>query len=843
MTFESSHETVPVVLKQVEAFLNNAPLVSQMNVVKVDDKGKTALVPSASVLDYFHRPPCLKFFSFVRFLRHFERIEKKNKSFVSDSDTDANSLQNEDPDIVDADNFSDISSNASEHNFLQRIGNTLLPFQPSHPSYYSFCLRRRKQFHERAIRFSGKRLSDVWKLSESFDIKDLDERERYAVSVLGCFVPWIRDETNADNNASDGYGFLQHNENWWDALCRIGMPRYGQTWKRTKKRAGRDYAIHDDDIAILDNIQSLQVGFTAQKKFDRELKRTTSDAEADALGENNSSDNDDSDANDNSDERSTHIYSDEEENESDIENSEDAPEMNNSFALPNLKSNAICKHLINNNLLPTDPDLHLQGTFSADIAKQAKRWYRRVHAQVPDKAPPADDEEPFVSNCSSMEVVQWIRHGFQGLSPHFKDSAQSSGGRLSLLAIMKKYTLDSEQQRVFLYISCAIIRKILRRLEAANDDSLPLLATLKPLKAFVNTVLGSKQLIYFVTGAAGSGKSEIIAAVDFFVQQLDDYSSTFRKCAASNIAGARIGGGTGHKMFRLAGTEAGGTIPCKITDDNILDFAKVGVIVIDEVSMCNRKLLGLFESQTRRLTCNPDKIWGGIDIVFMGDLFQLPGIPSVFPFQLPTSTTSEISKHMGGYRAWKAINTVTTLRGNHRFKDDPEFGELLLRIRQGIPTDQDLAVLQRQCHNSSRLSAIPTHSEVKFATKNNRDRVLLNRAVFENKAKHLYEFNPTLAARQALNGMFLRILATITPKATTRIRKSDMAKMRMLSDQDLKTGMSVLEIYRHSPNVLTATADGAVDPVSASAHVLKVHYDFYYVFSSLHNYNVPRFFH
>ena len=48
---------------------------------------------------------------------------------------------------------------------------------------------------------------------------------------------------------------------------------------------------------------------------------------------------------------------------------------------------------------------------------------------------------------------------------------------------------------------------------------------------------------------------------------------------------------------------------------------------------------------------------------------------------------------MGNSVQWGALNAVIFLVQNHRFKDDPEYGELLERIAKGQATKQDIKTI------------------------------------------------------------------------------------------------------------------------------------------------------
>jgi hypothetical protein len=71
----------------------------------------------------------------------------------------------------------------------------------------------------------------------------------------------------------------------------------------------------------------------------------------------------------------------------------------------------------------------------------------------------------------------------------------------------------------------------------------------------------------------------------------------------------------------------------------------------------------------------------------------------------------------------------------HRFKNDPEWGALLLRFRDGKMTDDDIRLI------NERVVAPNTQlpEDIKYATYYNRDRDSINTALFEERCKHLFQ--------------------------------------------------------------------------------------------------------
>lgn len=125
----------------------------------------------------------------------------------------------------------------------------------------------------------------------------------------------------------------------------------------------------------------------------------------------------------------------------------------------------------------------------------------------------------------------------------------------------------------------------------------------------------------FIQGMAGTGKSA-------FIKYLQHNSNkNIVLCSPTAIAALNVGGMTLHSLFRLP-------IMDFITDDrlfkmnrkSVIDVIKaINILIIDEVSMVRPDILDAVDKVCRRIRGNY-KPFGGIQVVLIGDLYQLPPI-------------------------------------------------------------------------------------------------------------------------------------------------------------------------------------------------------------------------
>ncbi|MEK7631076.1 MAG: AAA family ATPase [Patescibacteria group bacterium] len=178
-----------------------------------------------------------------------------------------------------------------------------------------------------------------------------------------------------------------------------------------------------------------------------------------------------------------------------------------------------------------------------------------------------------------------------------------------------------------------------------------------------------------ITGEPGSGKSYLIGQ---YIGYLREHGIEPAITASTGIAATHIGGMTIHSWSGLGIRDA-------LTDYD-LDFLtqkeklverarKTHVLIIDEISMLDAHTLGMIDTILRALRRNPAP-FGGMQVIFVGDFFQLPpiargGRASRFAFEAPS---------------WSAAGLLTCYLSEQHRQEDPVFLDMLLSIRKGEVT-------------------------------------------------------------------------------------------------------------------------------------------------------------
>jgi len=191
----------------------------------------------------------------------------------------------------------------------------------------------------------------------------------------------------------------------------------------------------------------------------------------------------------------------------------------------------------------------------------------------------------------------------------------------------------------------------------------------------------------FITGKAGTGKSTL----------LKYFRKTTKKkavvLAPTGVSALNVEGQTIHSFF---------LIPPNITPEKVLEhkltkkrqklIMELDMIIIDEVSMLRADLLDCIDVSLRHYRKEPNLAFGGVQMIFIGDLYQLP----------PVVTREDGDVLVaGGYKSPYFFSAKVLREGEIIFinfekiyrQKDNDFIELLNKIRDNSAQDEDLEML------------------------------------------------------------------------------------------------------------------------------------------------------
>jgi hypothetical protein len=201
---------------------------------------------------------------------------------------------------------------------------------------------------------------------------------------------------------------------------------------------------------------------------------------------------------------------------------------------------------------------------------------------------------------------------------------------------------------------------------------------------------------FYITGKAGTGKSTFI---HYFAQKT---KKKILMTAFTGIAAINVGGQTIHSFFRFPFKPL---LPAdhEITrfnrnDEKYKIIEEIDTIVIDEVSMLRSDILEGIDYSLRINGGNPHKPFGGKQLLFVGDIFQLPPVvDATEEVQKFVFTDVYKSEYFFDSLAYKSLNpSYFEFTKVHRQKDDLLFVTLLDHIRRCKADEMTLANLNQR---------------------------------------------------------------------------------------------------------------------------------------------------
>jgi ATP-dependent DNA helicase PIF1 len=196
-----------------------------------------------------------------------------------------------------------------------------------------------------------------------------------------------------------------------------------------------------------------------------------------------------------------------------------------------------------------------------------------------------------------------------------------------------------------------------------------------------------RRQIVFVTGGAGTGKSTFIHELR---ERLPDRKIVV--LAPTGVAALNAGGQTIHSFCQLPLRAVRPEDIREIDEREVVE--NLDLLVIDEVSMVRADILDGVE-RFLRVNRRSTAPFGGVQIVLVGDLFQLP--PVVTSSDRPFLEERYASPHFFSAHCLRGLSfTPVELQVVYRQRD-AEFATLLRSVRDGDDVASAVAEINRQC--------------------------------------------------------------------------------------------------------------------------------------------------
>lgn len=243
---------------------------------------------------------------------------------------------------------------------------------------------------------------------------------------------------------------------------------------------------------------------------------------------------------------------------------------------------------------------------------------------------------------------------------------------------------NNESNRRELTYSQDIVARAKRQDTLADYDFSPI--EVLPEYNLVHSLVSQKFPLVFVTGGAGTGKSTFVRWL------LKEFDGAVLLAAPTAMAAINIEGKTLHSLCQLP--------PAWIVKKDIKEaprrreIKEAKLLIIDEISMVTANLLDGV-SAFFRLNRGVDKPFGGLPVIMIGDMFQLPPVVN--------GATKDLFERIYGsakfYNAKCLTATIYYAVELHKtFRQvDQKFVDVLAKLREGVEVSASILTLNSEC--------------------------------------------------------------------------------------------------------------------------------------------------
>ena len=207
----------------------------------------------------------------------------------------------------------------------------------------------------------------------------------------------------------------------------------------------------------------------------------------------------------------------------------------------------------------------------------------------------------------------------------------------------------------------------------------------------------------FITGGPGSGKTKLIKSI---LKDAEDLNVTVIQ-AAPMASAANLMSNEACTLHGALGLNIKKETWRKNPRPQVIDQLQrrhnsetLAAVIIDEVSAMEPELFLQLNKRTQ-LIMESDEFMGGLTLICVGDLFQLPPVasPSVMQCVINYYVQPKGTSYTDTDKKVAELFTSMTkfeLKENHRAKSDPKWAELIRKMRTAVPGARPLEHLRSQ---------------------------------------------------------------------------------------------------------------------------------------------------
>lgn len=223
--------------------------------------------------------------------------------------------------------------------------------------------------------------------------------------------------------------------------------------------------------------------------------------------------------------------------------------------------------------------------------------------------------------------------------------------------------------------------------------------TKKQQRAF-DAALSGKSI--FITGPGGVGKSVVVRAIEAALRDRAVLA------APTGVAAVNIGGTTLHRLFRLPLGIATTEDAMAVSKKAIEVFGRgspTTALIIDEISMVRADVFYVIDHMLRSIR-QCDKPFGGLQLILVGDFFQLP--PVLVDKEAKFYNMMYKSLFCFGERSWRELDPEVIVLDEVIRQEDKETVEVLNNIRYANATSGVINWVNNKCGGNPRLKEATT---------------------------------------------------------------------------------------------------------------------------------------
>lgn len=203
----------------------------------------------------------------------------------------------------------------------------------------------------------------------------------------------------------------------------------------------------------------------------------------------------------------------------------------------------------------------------------------------------------------------------------------------------------------------------------------------------------------FITGGGGVGKSYILRKLKEHYDKYYKDDKKFQITSTTGVSAFNIGGQTIHSFAGIFHKKIYVNYPDtkrKLTKN----LKECKILAIDEISMLDKVTLDSLNNAFKEITGLWNKPFGGIQMVFIGDFFQLPPVPDNNNRFSKYKKMDKVEYCFNSY-AWEAGNFITLNLQEVKRQSDKNFISALNKIRTGNITQEVTNLFKEREENHS----------------------------------------------------------------------------------------------------------------------------------------------